>query len=111
METKLIDLDVAVERLGGDREFLFELLNEMVGQLDETIENLETAISASEYTDVRSIAHGMKGAASNLGADRITDYFKELEDKGASENLDGAEVLIEKIRTTHKDMVEFLNTQ
>ncbi|MEJ2055084.1 MAG: Hpt domain-containing protein [Calditrichaceae bacterium] len=110
MEEKLIDLDVALDRLGGDKEFLFELLDEMSEQMDSTLEQIEEAISSSDFEQIRSLAHGMKGASSNLGADRISAYFKELEQLGINQSIDGASDLIEKIKQTHSELLEYLKT-
>ena len=104
MELKLIDFEVALERLGDDEEFLMEMLDELILQLGETIQNLEEAIHKSDFQNVRSLAHGMKGATSNLGADRIADYLLEMEKKGADQALDGSEELLEKIKTTFEEM-------
>lgn len=90
MEKKVIDWDTAIERLGGDKEFLIELLNELVEQIDQSMPDLKTAIEQQNYSDVRSIAHGLKGAAANLGADQVSAKFYELEMMGKNENLDGA---------------------
>lgn len=111
MQEKLIDVETALDRLGGDREFLFELLHDLVDQLNEATQNLQDAVRAADYYNVRAISHGMKGAASNLGADRIAAYFGELEKKGLNEDLNGANDLIGKIRKAHFEMVDFLGKQ
>ena len=90
MEKKVIDWETAVERLGGDKEFLIELLNELVEQIDQSMPGLKQAIEQKNYPEVRSIAHGLKGAAANLGADKISAKFYELETMGKEQKLDGA---------------------
>lgn len=90
MVKKVIDWETAIERLGGDKEFLIELLNELVEQIDQSLPDLKTAIEQKNYSDVRSIAHGLKGAAANLGADKISAKFYELETMGKEKKLDGA---------------------
>ena len=90
MEKQLLDLETALERLGGDKEFLIELLEELVQQIDQTLPDLKKAIEEKNYDEVRSMAHGMKGAAANLGADKAMDIFLKLEMMGKDHNLDGA---------------------
>ena len=111
MQEKLIDVETALDRLGGDREFLFELLHDLVDQLNEATQNLQNAVSSADYYNVRAISHGMKGAASNLGADRIAAYFSELEKKSLNEDLNDADDLIGKIRQAHLEMADFLGNQ
>ena len=110
MEEKLIDIEVALDRLGGDKEFLLELLDEMNNQMEPTLNTIEAAIASSDYEQLKSVAHGMKGASSNLGADRISVYFKKLEQMGVKKTMVGAEKIVEKIKQTHTDMLEFLKT-
>ena len=110
MEYKLMDLDVALDRLGGDKEFLLELLEEMNNQMDSTLSGIEEAIETSDFEQMRSLAHGMKGASSNLGADRIANFFRKLEQLGAEQTIDGAKELIEKIKLTHSELIEYLKT-
>lgn len=110
MEEKLIDLEIALDRLDGDKEFLLELYDELNGQMDSTLEQIEIAIGSSDFTQLRSVAHGMKGASSNLGADRLTVYFRQLEQLGNNQNLAGAEEIINKIKHTHIEMLDYLKT-
>jgi len=101
---KLIDFEVALNRLGNDEEFLLEMLDELMTQFDESIPDLHNAITNSDFANVRMLAHGMKGASSSLGADRIADYFQLLEKKGSDQNLDGADELMERIKLTFDEM-------
>ena len=50
MVKKVIDWETAIERLGGDKEFLIELLNELVEQIDQSLPDLKTAIEQKELT-------------------------------------------------------------
>jgi len=44
MSEKLLDYREALERLGGDEEFLKELLDELISQIDENIESLKETV-------------------------------------------------------------------
>ena len=110
MEEKLIDLEVALDRLGGDKEFLFELLDEMNDQIGPTLADIEAAVASNDFDQLRSVSHGIKGASANLGVDRITVYFKQLEQMGVEKTVDGAKEIIEKIKKAHIELLEFLKT-
>ncbi len=90
MEKQLLDLETALERLGGDKEFLIELLEELVQQIDQTLPELKSAVESENYDAVRSMAHGIKGAAANLGADKAMEIFYNLEMMGKGHDLTGA---------------------
>jgi len=110
MEEKLIDLEIALDRLDGDKEFLVELLNEMNDQMGPTLVDIEQAVALNDYDQLRAVAHGMKGASSNLGVDRIAAYFKKLEEMGVARSAAGAERVIEKIKQAHIELLEYLKT-
>lgn len=110
MEEKLIDLEIALDRLDGDKEFLLELYEELNAQMNPTLEQIQSAIGSSDFAQLKSVAHGMKGASSNIGADRLSAYFKQLEQLGGRQSVAGAEEIIGKIRLTHEEMLEQLKT-
>ncbi len=109
MDRKVIDWETAIDRLGGDKEFLIELLHELVGQIEQALPDLQKAIEQQDYSEVRSIAHGLKGAAANLGADQISANFYELEMMGKQENLTGALEKLNEVFSLNEDLKEELS--
>ncbi len=110
MEKQLLDLETALERLGGDKEFLIELLDELVQQIEQTLPDLKAAIEAENYDEVRSIAHGMKGAAANLGADKAMENFLKLEMMGKEHNLNGAMEALAVAEQLNNQLKEHIKT-
>lgn len=110
MNERIIDLEVALERLGGDREFLLELFDELNDQMGPTLNNIESALESADYDQLRHVAHGMKGASSNLGADKISVYFKQLEQMGLDKSVDGAKEILVKIKQAHTELLDVLKT-
>lgn len=84
---------------------LKEAVGDAVGSLIEAfqedmlvyIDNLHTAIKASDAVQIRQIAHTIKGSASNFGAVALVKCSKELEDRAALGNIENAEVFAEQI--------------
>ncbi len=110
MEKKLLDLETALERLGGDKEFLIELLQELLQQVEEELPKLKKAIEEQNYDEVRSMAHGLKGAAANLGADKAMEVFFKLEMMGKEQNLDGASEALEEAQRLNAELKLHLPT-
>lgn len=110
MDEKLIDFEIALDRLGGDKEFLLELYDELNEQMNPTLEQIQSAVKISDFEQLRSVAHGMKGAASNLGADKLSVYFRQLEQLGSDKSVSGAQEIVDKIRQTHNEMLDYLKT-
>lgn len=61
------------------------------------IRSLKDAVSVSDCKAIEDIAHGIKGGASNFGAERLTDICQQLEDMGRAQHLDGAQELLDKV--------------
>ena len=110
MEEKLIDFEIALDRLGGDKDFLLELYDELNEQMNPTLEQIQSAVESSDFTQLISVAHGMKGASSNLGADRLSTYFRQLEQLGSDQSVSGATEIVDKIKLTHAEMLNYLKT-
>ena len=110
MSEQVVNIDLALERLGNDKEFLVELLNELAEQVDETVPKLQEAINGSNFSEVDSLAHGLKGAAANLNADLMATQFKDLEFMGKNSDLNGALEKVQKISDANIALKELLKT-
>jgi HPt (histidine-containing phosphotransfer) domain-containing protein len=110
MEKKLLDLETALERLGGDKEFLIELLQELLQQVEEELPKLKKAIEEQNYDEVRSRAHGLKGAAANLGADKAMEVFLKLEMMGKEQNLNGASEALQEAQQLNDELKAHITT-
>lgn len=52
---------------------------------------IREAVNASNATDIRTSAHGLKGSSSNIGATHLTVCCQTLEEHGRSNHLQGIE--------------------
>lgn len=108
MEDKLIDYEGALDRLGGDAEFLAELLGEMTIQVDSQFEILKEAVQNHDYKKLHNTAHGLKGASANLDITRLYHLFQELEEEGHYQKLVNAETILDKIEQSNKELRSFV---
>ncbi|MEN8130949.1 MAG: EAL domain-containing protein, partial [Pseudomonadota bacterium] len=58
---------------------------------------LEQAIAKSDHETVASIAHSIKGSSRNIGANRLAEISKELEDMGRSKTGEGAPEVLQTL--------------
>ncbi|HER24790.1 MAG TPA: Hpt domain-containing protein [Candidatus Atribacteria bacterium] len=79
-------------------------------EMGPTLNNIESALESADYDQLRHVAHGMKGASSNLGADKISVYFKQLEQMGLDKSVDGAKEILVKIKQAHTELLDVLKT-
>ncbi len=108
MADKLLDYNDALERWGGDEEFLNELLEELLGQVDENLTQIEKALKSQDYENLKSLAHSLKGASANLNVTRMAAHFKELENRGNEQNIAGADDLLERVKVDRDELAAFL---
>ena len=109
MAEKLIDFEEALERLGGDEDFLNELLHELLEQLDQNFEEIRRAINSKNYEDLKSLSHSLKGASANLNVKRMASRFLILEDLGASKSVDGATEVLNLIAQDRIELQDILS--
>lgn len=93
VETDVIDravLDGLLDSLGGDREFLSELLQTYFEDAPVQLAALHSALAAGDAEAFRRAAHSLKSNSANFGALNLSGMCKELEDRGKAGALDGA---------------------
>jgi len=92
------DRAAALERLGGDEALLSELMEMLLDQISGGIAHLSEAIGRGDAREVEQIAHSLKGASANLGAERFRQCAFQLEQLGRSGNLSGAANALAKLQ-------------
>lgn len=81
---------VLVERLDGDEEIAREVAVAFVESSRELMQELDSAIGAGQADAVRLHAHSIKGAAANIGADRVAEIAGMIEDAGRDGEIEAA---------------------
>lgn len=86
---KVVDWTQALEQVGGDTEFLQEVLNDLLGECDAAVEEIAKGLAKYQdgfdpegSTEIRKAAHRIKGSASYLFCDRLKDISLKLQDAG-----------------------------
>jgi len=83
-------LEGLLESVGGDREFLAELLQTYFDDAPRLLEAMHAALSAGSAEEFRRAAHSLKSNSASFGAMPLSRMSKELEDMGRAGTLDGA---------------------
>lgn len=74
-----IDLNAALKRLGGRNAMLHKLLNSFLDKYLQAHVHMRELIDQESFEEAQSLAHQIKGAGANLGADAVSTYAAELE--------------------------------
>jgi two-component system sensor histidine kinase/response regulator len=84
------DERIALERTGGDRELLKELIAVFLNEIPTWMQALRAAVDGRDAAAVRRVAHAVKGAVDSCGASGAFDAAMLLERVGVSGDLAGA---------------------
>jgi HPt (histidine-containing phosphotransfer) domain-containing protein len=89
--TEVIDENVMaglIQSIGGDRDFLDELITTFFDDTPGLFSMMHTAIATGNHEEFRRAAHSLKSNSANFGAMSLYDLSQELEEMGRSRLLD-----------------------
>jgi CheY-like chemotaxis protein len=104
-----VQIGKALERASGDREFLTELYQHFITEMDDRIQKFQKYIDLGEAETLADEAHSLKGAASNLSAGRLADVAYQLEQLGRQNDLSNGGQLLEALGNELNDLKAFVN--
>ena len=79
-----------LESVGGDGEFIAELLEIYFDDSPRLLATMQDAVSVGNAEDLRRAAHSLKSSSASFGATRLSEKCKEVEDMGKAGALEGA---------------------
>jgi two-component system sensor histidine kinase/response regulator len=95
----VVDLDAALNVVGGDPELLREAVGAFLEQdYPRDLEKLVEGIARQDAPAVKKAAHGLKGALSSLGSRPARDVALRLETMGHEGDLSSAPCVLEELR-------------
>ena len=98
--------DEVLARLGGSEKILAKILEVFQREMQEEMQKLSKALQNEDRESVRLHAHTIKGASSNMGANKVQSVAKEIEQASKEEDFG---VLQEKHQLLQRDLKELLN--
>jgi len=88
-----VDLSGFREVAGGDENEERDLLSLYADQLDQKVPTLKAAVEAGDCQQIKLIAHSLAGSTSTCGLLPFAHTLRELEQRGAKQDLDAAKRL------------------
>jgi HPt (histidine-containing phosphotransfer) domain-containing protein len=102
---KVIDWDEALNQVGGDMEFLNEVIQDLLNEAAGAREDIAAAIDAGDFDGVMKAAHRIKGSASYLCCDALRETSKDLQDAGhEAKSMSRIRDLFEEFEVALKDL-------
>ena len=93
----VFDRAALLDRVGGDEEFLEEVLNVFLADIPGQVAALREGLEKSDTDMVRRRAHSIKGAAANVGALRLQKAAREIEEAAEAGDMSKAASLVETV--------------
>lgn len=94
-----MDLEAALFRFDGDREFMLEMCRDFRERLPLRMEEIHTAYKAGDVNSLSRHAHTLKGISLNFNASFLAELSARLERLCKLENINHAGDLIKNIET------------
>ena len=80
-------LDALLDTVGGDREFLAELIETYLGDGPGVFEDLRAGLAADDAAVVRRAAHTLKSTSATFGAANLAAICRGIEASAAANDL------------------------
>lgn len=81
-----------LERVGGDRELLAEVITLFLEDGPALIEAMRQGLRDDDYTAVRMAAHSLAGSAGNFDATPVTALARQLEARALAQDVPASRV-------------------
>jgi HPt (histidine-containing phosphotransfer) domain-containing protein len=92
-----LQLDAALQRLGGDNALLRKLLRRFCETQADCEQQIESALAAGDREAAVRVAHSLKGLAGNIGARTLAFTAAELEARLRHERDEDARLTLQKL--------------
>ena len=102
------DVLVAFDRCMSDAGVVGRVLQKFKEHAPLTLAELQKKVEANDAMETKRLAHGMKGAAANISAERLRVLSLELERLGHEAELSAATELVKQMEAELKRCIEFI---
>jgi PAS domain S-box-containing protein len=110
-EIPIFDRAELVDRLLGDEELADSILTRFVETTTQQIESLRQALNSGDSAAAKHIAHSIKGAASNVGGERLQREASELEQAAHAGDLSAARGRLAELQAQFERMKEAIQAK
>jgi signal transduction histidine kinase/two-component SAPR family response regulator/HPt (histidine-containing phosphotransfer) domain-containing protein len=104
-----VDMTRLMDLTDGNASGARELIDMFYKQTERQLKQIEDAVRAGDAAEAGRVAHSCKGASATLGMARFASVLLQLEKRGKSGALDGAEQICAAARSEFKDIRNFLS--
>ncbi len=91
-----------------DNEIVTEIINIFIDEYPERMQTLRKNIDDKDFEQLKFNAHSLKGVVANFVAPEVQELARQLELKGANQDLNGVEPLYAELKEKAGMVVEEL---
>jgi HPt (histidine-containing phosphotransfer) domain-containing protein len=103
-----LNLDRALQEFLGKKEILYGVLHEFMIKAKIRIDTIQQAVKGFDYGAIASEAHGIKGGAANLRADKLASLAADLENAGEMRQPDLSAELADKLEQEFYNLEKYI---
>ncbi|CAE7745492.1 unnamed protein product [Symbiodinium microadriaticum] len=106
----VLDWPEAMNQVGGDKEFLAEVLQDLTEEAKTAEEDIQKAIQAKDFEAIMKAAHRIKGSATYLGCAALRNSSFAIQQLGHDGGTAGSdkEALLSSIETEYQNFLSAL---
>ena len=93
----ILDIDGALTRFSGDRDFYFTLLTEFLLDLPVKTAEMNSVLATGDLKKLAFHAHNLKGVAANFGAGQLYSLVSRLDEASKQQEADAARELLAQV--------------
>ncbi len=110
-QTPPIDFEQVMERVGNDKDFLFDLINIYIEDFPDKLNTLKRSIAEKKFQTMQEAAHYLKGSSANLS---LTFLYREslaLENAAIEKNISKAEKALKNLMSEFDRLNQFISKE
>jgi CheY-like chemotaxis protein len=104
-----VDLDQALETVGGDLEILKDVMEVFASEYPEQVQVLRDACARRDAASVERAAHRLKGILANVGGLKARELAQQLEAIAEGGRLDSGVAMVEELEVEIERVVAFFS--
>jgi HPt (histidine-containing phosphotransfer) domain-containing protein len=97
-------LDSLLQMVGGDADFVDELVDTFLADVPHQLADLRAAVAAGAAADAVRPAHTLKGTAASIGARSVEGVSRSIEEGARAGNVDGLKAPVEELARALADL-------
>lgn len=106
----VLDIDGALERIGGDKDLLRELASIFIEDAPPLLNRLSATLAEQDCERAQHYAHGLKGIAANVGGVRLEHLALRIENAARDGDLASAGDGIDRLDAELTRLIEALRS-